>query len=156
MNPVTSQPRQPLARHWIGGEWVDSGARDLVKGAFCRPTLLEVTDPALPIVQQEVFGAVLTMMVSKDEAEAVVLANDSEYGLSASVFSADVGLPLRVALQLQCGTVWINDRAVLHNQSEEGGFNGNGQGRMRGLAVIDDFIEYKHVAFAPGITGTPK
>lgn len=72
------------------------------------------------------------------------------------MFSADVDLPLRVALQLQCGTVWINDWVVLHNQSEEGWFTGSGQGRMRGLAVIDDFIEYKHIAFAPGITGTPK
>lgn len=129
---------------------------DLAKGAFYRPTLLEVTDPALPVVQEEVFGPVLTMMAFDNEAEAVVLANDSQYGLSASVFSTDVDLPLRVALQLQCGTVWINDWAVLHNQSEEGGFKGSGQGRMRGLAVIDDFIEYKHIAFAPGITGTRK
>jgi betaine-aldehyde dehydrogenase len=50
----------------------------------------------------------------------------------------------------------MNDWAVLHNQSEEGGFKGSGQGRMRGLTVIDDFIKYKHIAFAPGITGTQK
>jgi hypothetical protein len=52
--------------------------------------------------------------------------------------------------------VWINDWAVLHNQSEEGAFKGSGQGRMRGLAVIDDFIEYEHIAFAPGITPPPR
>ena len=57
-----------------------------------------------------------------------------------------------MALQLQCGTVWINDWAVLYNQSEEGGFKSSGQGRMRGLAVMDDFIEYKYIAFAPGAT----
>jgi betaine-aldehyde dehydrogenase len=64
--------------------------------------------------------------------------------------------PAARCLQLQCGTVWMNDWAVLHNQSEEGGFKGSGQGRMRGLTVIDDFIKYKHIAFAPGITGTQK
>lgn len=127
----------------------------LAAGAFYRPTLLEVTDPSLPIVQQEVFGPVLTMMVFDDEARAIELANDSAYGLSASIFSTNVDLPLRVALGLHCGTVWVNDWAVLHNQSEEGGFKSSGQGRMRGLAVMDDFIEYKHIAFAPGVTAKP-
>jgi acyl-CoA reductase-like NAD-dependent aldehyde dehydrogenase len=124
----------------------------LAAGAFYRPTLLEVTDPLLPIVQQEVFGPVLTMLIFDDEAQAIALANNSEYGLSASIFSTDADLPLRVALQLQCGTIWINDWAVLYNQSEEGGFKSSGQGRMRGLAVMDDFTEYKHIAFAPGVT----
>lgn len=123
MDPVPSQPRRPLARRWIVGDWIESGARG------------DSIDPA---------------------TGAVALANDSEYGLSAGVFSADVDRPLCVALQLQSGTVWINDWAVLHNQSEEGGFKGSGQGRMRGLAVMDDSVEYKHIAFAPGITGTPK
>lgn len=125
---------------------------ELASGAFFRPTLLEVTDASLAVVQEEVFGPVLTLMVFGDEAQGIELANNSEYGLSASVFSSDVDLPLRVALQLQCGTIWINDWAVLHNQSEEGGFKSSGQGRMRGLAVMDDFIEYKHIAFAPGVT----
>lgn len=125
---------------------------DLASGAFYRPTLLEVTDASLPIVQEEIFGPVLTMQTFADEAEAIQLANDSEYGLNASVFSTDVDRPLRVALRLQSGTVWINDWAVLHNQSEEGGYKGSGQGRMRGLTAMDDFLEYKHIAFAPGMT----
>lgn len=55
-----------------------------------------------------------------------------------------------VALQLEVGTVWVNDWAVLQDQFEEGGFKGSGQGRMRGTAVIDDFIEYKHIQLHPG------
>ncbi|PQZ60262.1 aldehyde dehydrogenase [Microbacterium sp. MYb54] len=125
---------------------------ELAKGAFYRPTLLEVTDSQMDIVQQEVFGPVLTMQVFESESEAIAMANDSEYGLSAAVFSTDVDLPLRVALQLESGTVWVNDWAVLYDQSEEGGFKSSGQGRMRGLAVIDDFIEYKHIALRPGHT----
>jgi betaine-aldehyde dehydrogenase len=129
---------------------------ELAKGAFYRPTLLEVTDSKLTIVQQEVFGPVLTLQTFEDEATAISLANDSEYGLSAAIFSTDVDLPLRVALQIDAGTIWVNDWAVLYDQSEEGGFKGSGQGRMRGLAVIDDFIEYKHIALRPGFAAVPQ
>lgn len=126
----------------------------LAAGAFYRPTLLEVADSSLPIVQQEVFGPVLTMQVFDTEAEAIALANDSEYGLCASVWSRDVDRPLRVARELESGTVWINDWATLHDQFEEGGFKQSGQGRMRGVAVIDDFIEYKHIALKPGVASS--
>src|SRR5262245_39361594 len=122
----------------------------LAKGAFYRPTLLEVTDPRLPIVQQEVFGPVLTMQVFGTEAEAVALANDSDYGLCASVWSRDVDRPLRVARALQAGTVWINDWATIHDEFEEGGFKQSGRGRLRGQAGLDDFLECKHIAFKPG------
>jgi betaine-aldehyde dehydrogenase len=122
----------------------------LNKGAFYRPTLLEVEDSKLEIAQKEVFGPVLTVQRFEDEAEAIRLANDSEYGLSASVWSRDSDLPLRVSMALESGTVWINGWATLADQFEEGGFKQSGQGRMRGLAVIDDFIEYKHIALRPG------
>jgi acyl-CoA reductase-like NAD-dependent aldehyde dehydrogenase len=122
----------------------------LAKGSFYRPTLLEVSDSSLPIVQKEVFGPVLTLQVFDTESEAVALANDSEYGLSASIWSRDIDRPLRVAHELESGTVWINDWATLYDQFEEGGFKQSGQGRMRGLAVMDDFLEYKHIVLKPG------
>ena len=118
----------------------------LDKGAFFRPTLLEVTDSSLDIVQKEVFGPVWVAQRFADEDEAIVLANATQYGLSASVWSRDVDRPLHVALALESGTVWINAWAALADQFEEGGFKQSGQGRMRGLAVIDDFMEYKHIA----------
>ena len=73
----------------------------LAKGAFYRPTLLEIRDPSLQIAQQEVFGPVLVMQAFDSEAEAIALANDSEYGLSASIWSMDVDRPLRIAMVLR-------------------------------------------------------
>ena len=134
----------------VRGGQVTEGA--LAAGAFYRPTLLEVSDNKLSIVQDEVFGPVLTMQTFSTEAEAIALANDSQYGLSASIFSRDVDLPLRVALALESGSVWVNDWAKLHDQFEEGGYKGSGVGRMRGFAVLDDFIEFKHIRLTPGTT----
>jgi betaine-aldehyde dehydrogenase len=95
---------------------------------------------------------VLVMQTFATEAEAIAMANDSAYGLRASVFSRDVDVPLRVALALESGSVWVNDWAKLHDQFEEGGFKGSGVGRMRGFAVMDDFIEFKYIRLRPGTT----
>jgi betaine-aldehyde dehydrogenase len=132
-----------------GGPVVDG---PLAKGAFYRPTLLEVADAKMPIVQQEVFGPVQTMQVFDTEAEAIALANDSEYGLAASIWSRDVDLPLRIAREIQAGTVWINDWVVMRDEFEEGGYKQSGRGRLRGLASLDDFLESKHIVLQPGIT----
>ncbi len=84
----------------------------LAAGAFYRPTLLEVDDPALDIVQKETFGPVLTLQVFGSEEEGVALANDSEYGLAAGVWTRDVARSFRVVRKIRAGTVWINDWAT--------------------------------------------
>ena len=123
----------------------------LAKGAFYRPTLLQVTDPNADIVQKEVFGPVLSLLIFDTEAEAVELANNSEYGLAASIWTQDVNRPLRVAREISAGTIWINNWAVIYDEFEEGGYKKSGLGRMNGVAAMDDFIEYKHITITTGV-----
>ena len=117
----------------------------LARGAFYRPTLLEISDHAMSIAQEEVFGPVLIMQAFDTEADAVRLANDSRYGLAASIWSSDVDRPLRIARQIEAGTVWINNWAVVYSETEEGGYKQSGLGRMNGIAAMDDFIEYRTI-----------
>lgn len=123
----------------------------LAKGAFYAPCFLEVTDPGVPVMQLEVFGPVLSMIVFDTEREAIDIANDSEYGLCASIWSRDIDRPLRIAREIDAGTIWVNDWAVIWDEFEEGGFKGSGVGRLNGFSAMDDFLEYKHIALRPGI-----
>ncbi|WP_204251219.1 aldehyde dehydrogenase family protein [Elioraea rosea] len=123
----------------------------LASGAFFRPALLEVFDNSLAIIQEETFGPVLTIQRFTDEAEAIALANGSQYGLAASVWTRDVERSLRIAQALDAGSIWINDWAKVYDSTEEGGFKQSGLGRLNGLAALEDFEEHKHIALRPGI-----
>jgi len=124
----------------------------LAKGAFYRPTLLEIHDHGLRIAQDEVFGPVLVMQAFDTEAEAVAVANNSEYGLSASIWSTDVDRPLRIARQIDAGTVWINNWAIVYDETEEGGYKQSGLGRLNGVAAMDDFLEHRTIIHEVDLT----
>lgn len=148
VNRVVEEAIQQGAKVLVRGGKVTDG--DLAKGAFYAPTLLEVDDNTLKIVQEETFGPVATLQVFDTAEEAIFLANDNVYGLAASVWSQDVDLPLRIARELQAGTVWINNWAQVNDEFEEGGYKLSGIGRLNGLAAMHDFIEYKHIFHQAG------
>jgi betaine-aldehyde dehydrogenase len=125
-----------------GGRPTDAA---LLDGAFYYPSLLEVADPKMPIVQQETFGPVQTVQIFDTEEEAIALANDSEYGLSASIWTRDADRPIKVARLLESGNVSINSWANVAVEGEEGGFKSSGLSRLCGLAALDDFLEYKQI-----------
>ena len=125
-----------------GGPFKDG---PLAKGAFYRPALLESSDHSMSIAQEEVFGPVLVMQSFDTEEEAVTLANDSQYGLAASIWSSDVDRPLRIARQIEAGTVWINNWAITYAEIEEGGYKQSGLGRLDGVSPVDDFVEYRTI-----------
>lgn len=135
------------AKAIVRGGAITDGA--LAKGAFFRPALLEVEDNTLEVVQQEVFGPVLTLQRFRDEADAVRLANSTSYGLAAGVWARDLDKALRVAEALDAGSIWVNDWARVFDGTEEGGFKQSGLGRLNGLAALENFIEYKHIALRP-------
>jgi acyl-CoA reductase-like NAD-dependent aldehyde dehydrogenase len=121
----------------------------LAAGAFYRPSLLEVEDVTAPLVQQEVFGPVLTFEVFTDERDAIRRANATEFGLAAAIFTNDVARSFRVARELQAGTVWTNTWVTMYDRFEEGGFKQSGIGRLRGSRGMEEFQEiktYVHIA----------
>ena len=112
-------------------------------GAYYQPSLLEVEDVDVPLVQNEVFGPVQTFEVFDDEADAIRRANATEFGLGAAVFTRDEIRARRVARELECGLVWTNTWGVLSDHFEEGGHKQSGIGVLRGPNAISQFQQTK-------------
>lgn len=110
---------------------------------YYRPALLEPGDVDDPIVQQELFGPVATFERFETEQDAIELANATEYGLAAAVWTRDVDRPTRIGRKLLAGTVWTNSWAVVVDQFEEGGFRQSGLGRLNGERGLAEFQETK-------------
>ncbi|MCS2607795.1 aldehyde dehydrogenase family protein [Halomonas dongshanensis] len=117
----------------------------LDSGAFLTPTLITHHDSAAFFCQEEIFGPLLVLETFDSESEAVQRANHSEFGLSASVWTADGARAMRLARALRNGTVWINDHNKLFAEAETGGYRKSGLGRLHGYDALLDFTELKHV-----------
>nr|WP_311526719.1 aldehyde dehydrogenase family protein [uncultured Ralstonia sp.] len=119
--------------------------------AFLSPTLVEHGDPKAFFCQDEIFGPFVTLEVFENEMEAIEKANDTVFGLSASVWTHDGARALRVARALRNGTVWINDHNKLFAEAETGGYRQSGLGRLHGYDALADFTELKHICMPSGV-----
>ncbi|HSJ89503.1 MAG TPA: gamma-aminobutyraldehyde dehydrogenase [Anaerolineales bacterium] len=118
------------------------------KGYYYQPTVLTDVEQDWEIVQNEVFGPVVTVQEFTDEQEALIKGNDVLYGLAASVFTKDIGRAMRLSSQLEFGTVWINDHLPLASETPHGGFKQSGFGKDLSAEAIGDYQITKHVMIA--------
>jgi aldehyde dehydrogenase (NAD+) len=113
------------------------------KGLFYKPTLITGLDPAAATVQEEIFGPVLVSLTFRTPAEAIELANNTRYGLAASVWSDNINLALDVASKIKAGSVWINSTNLFDAASGFGGYRESGYGREGGREGLFEYVRPK-------------
>lgn len=124
------------------------GGRIEGKGYFFQPTVLTNVKPSMRIAQDEIFGPVMPIMPFRDVQEALDLANASDYGLAAYVFTNDLRIATRVSDSLEYGVIGINDMFPTATEGPFGGFKQSGLGREQGHEGIMNFVEAKFISFA--------
>ena len=138
-----------------GAQLVTGGGRPadprLREGFFVAPTIFQSVNADMRIFQEEIFGPVLSVTAFSDEEEAITLANNSEYGLVAGVWTENLGRAHRVARELQAGNVYVNNWASGVGQATPfGGYRKSGIGREKGLETFHHYTQLKAVSIYIG------
>jgi len=131
-----------------GGVTVKDGVND--KGFFVRPTLFTDARNDMRIAQEEIFGPVLTSIAFSSEEQALQIANDIPYGLTAYLWTNDLTRALRFTDKLEAGMIWVNSENVRHLPTPFGGVKASGIGRDGGDWSFEFYMEQKHIGFATG------
>ena len=149
MGPLISQrQKQSVTSYLRDVEPAVVGSVPESDGFWVPPTVVLATDTTMPIWREEVFGPVVAVMPFDDEDEAIALANDTDYGLSGSIFTNDVGRALRVARGVQSGNLSVNSHSSVRYWTPFGGFKQSGLGRELGPDAPHAFTEEKNVFIA--------
>jgi 5-carboxymethyl-2-hydroxymuconic-semialdehyde dehydrogenase len=133
-----------------GAKLAAGGERIGDAGWFIQPTLFTHANTSMRIAQEEVFGPFLTSIRFRDEAEALKIANDVDYGLTGYIWTNDVTRALRFSDALEAGMIWVNSENVRHLPTPFGGVKSSGIGRDGGQWSFEFYMEQKNVAFALG------
>jgi betaine-aldehyde dehydrogenase len=155
MGPIASEKQLNKILHYIdlgkkeGAEVAYGGMRlekgEMKKGFYVTPTIFTNAKNNMKIVQDEIFGPVLTVTKFKKEEEAIELANQTRYGLAGGVFTRDINKAFRIVRELRAGIIWVNSSQPCFNQLPWGGYKQSGIGRELGKYAVEEYTQLKQV-----------
>ncbi|NBM17528.1 aldehyde dehydrogenase family protein [Streptomyces sp. GC420] len=146
MGPLISEAQLERVRSYVTGDLnTIRGSAPDGPGFWFPPTVVTDTDASAPVAREEVFGPVAVVLPFDDEADAVRLANDTEYGLSGSIWTRDVGRALRVSRAVAAGNLSVNSHSSVRYWTPFGGYKQSGLGRELGPDALTAFTETKNV-----------